>query len=70
MDNYIGDLEEEKTNILKRSKFKSSVPEIIALNRSYSFTNEELEEMSFESSDIWNISTDNEKENMLIDEKR
>lgn len=37
-------------------------PELISQNRSYSFTNRELHEESFESamSEIWNISTDNE----------
>ena len=78
----VEDTEEEKafSGTLKSSSsaaaaadtyFSSGIPELISRNRSYSFTNRDLREQSFESamSEIWNISTDYENENEWSDEK-
>lgn len=76
LDNYNDDVEGDKTHTLAASRsstyehFNRCVPDRTLLNRRYSFTHETLQEMSFESltSDVWNISTDNE-EIMLVDDK-
>eukprot|EP01035_Chromulina_nebulosa_P023543 gene23543-30525_t len=51
--------------------YSSGVAEIASHNRSYSFTNRDLREQSFESamSEIWNISTDYENEHEWGEEK-
>ena len=51
--------------------YSSGVAEITSHNRSYSFTNRDLREQSFESamSEIWNISTDYENEHEWGEEK-